>query len=52
MALESSLHDIQRSLSNNNVRIKLDMVGIPDNEDWGTAESLRHIKDKIKVCIP
>ncbi|KFM60790.1 Translation initiation factor eIF-2B subunit gamma, partial [Stegodyphus mimosarum] len=28
--------------------IKLDIVTIPKNEDWGTADSLRHIKDKIK----
>jgi hypothetical protein len=31
------------------VKAKLDFVGIPDDEDWGTADSLLHIKDKIKV---
>ena len=31
------------------VKMKLEFVGIPDDEDWGTADSLRHIGDKIKV---
>lgn len=30
-----------------NVTMKLDFVGIPDTEDWDTAESLRHVRDKI-----
>ncbi len=31
------------------VKIKLDFVEIPLGEDWGTADSLRFIKDKITV---
>ena len=31
------------------VKIKLEFVEIPLGEDWGTADSLRFIKDKIKV---
>ena len=31
------------------LQIHLDVVTIPSDEDWGTAESLRHIQDKIKV---
>lgn len=31
--------------------LKLDIVAIPKNEDWGTADSLRFIKDKIKSHI-
>ena len=31
------------------VRLNLSVVGIPDAEDWGTADSLRHIKHRIKV---
>jgi len=27
--------------------IRLDVVGIPANEEWGTADSLRHVGDKI-----
>ncbi|XP_055939193.1 translation initiation factor eIF-2B subunit gamma-like [Argiope bruennichi] len=31
--------------------LKLDIIGIPKNEDWGTADSLRYIKDKIKSHV-
>lgn len=31
------------------VTMKLDFVGIPDTEDWGTADSLRHVRDKISA---
>lgn len=33
------------------VRMKFTLCDIPDQEDWGTADSLRHIRSKIKVCI-
>ena len=33
------------------VKIKLDFVTIPAGEDWGTADSLRHIREKIKVRL-
>ena len=32
-----------------NVKIKFSMVEIPEAEDWGTADSLRHLRGKIKV---
>lgn len=31
--------------------MKLDVVAIPSQEEWGTADSLRHIKSKIKTDI-
>lgn len=31
------------------VKMRLDFVSIPDQAYMGTADSLRHIKDKIKV---
>ncbi|GIX83292.1 translation initiation factor eIF-2B subunit gamma [Caerostris extrusa] len=31
--------------------MKLDFVAIPKNEDWGTGDSLRYIKDKIKSHV-
>ncbi|XP_022110388.1 translation initiation factor eIF-2B subunit gamma-like [Acanthaster planci] len=31
--------------------IRLDVVTIPSDEDWGTAESLRFIRDKIKTDV-
>lgn len=27
------------------------LVPIPDSEDWGTADSLRHIRGKLKVRV-
>lgn len=39
--------DIADSVSNK-LEIKLDLVSIPFSEDWGTADSLRYIKDKLK----
>lgn len=32
--------------------MKLDFVCISDNMDMGTADSLRHIHQKIKVLLP
>lgn len=32
------------------MKIKLDVEGIPDDSDMGTADALRHIQRKIKVC--
>ena len=33
------------------LNIKLDLCTIPRNEDFGTADSLRMVHDKIKVHI-
>ncbi|XP_074650002.1 translation initiation factor eIF2B subunit gamma-like [Tubulanus polymorphus] len=33
------------------VNVKLEFVSIPDEEDWGTADSLRFIRDKIKTDV-
>ncbi len=33
------------------LRIKLRTVTIPETEDWGTADTLRHIRSKIHVCM-
>ena len=32
------------------VKMKLDVVNIPEDGDMGTADALRHIQQKIKVC--
>ena len=32
-------------------KMKFDILTIPDDADWGTADSLRHIKDKIEVMF-
>ena len=53
IVLDSALtqfHQILTSLCN--PKLKLDFVTIPDDEDFqGTADALRHIKDKIEVCV-
>lgn len=33
------------------VTLQFSLVCIPDSEDWGTADSLRHIRGKLKVII-
>ncbi|KAK7495018.1 hypothetical protein BaRGS_00013658 [Batillaria attramentaria] len=45
---ETYKDEIRRVLKERcNVTMKLDFVGIPDTEDWGTADSLRHVREKI-----
>lgn len=33
------------------VKMRLDFVSIPDQDYMGTADSLRYIRDKIKVIL-
>ena len=33
------------------VRLAFSPVQIPENEDWGTADSLRHLRGKLKVSV-
>ena len=50
VVLEETRTDIEKALVEIcDVKIKLEFVTIPDSVDWGTADSLRHIRDKIKV---
>lgn len=35
----------------NDQDVKVEIVTIPKNEEWGTADSLKHIKDRIKRDI-
>ena len=44
----TKFHQILPSVCN--PKLRLDFVTIPDDEDMGTADALRHIKDKIEVC--
>lgn len=41
---------IQNAIENK-LDLKLDIVSVSKDEDWGTADSLRYIKDKIKSDI-
>lgn len=50
---ESSSQQINEALSelciSNASKISLIIEEIPDNEDWGTADTLRHLKIKVGV---
>ncbi|KAK6641810.1 hypothetical protein RUM44_013527 [Polyplax serrata] len=51
VVLENELNQIHQALVHNNVTINFDLSAIPEDcEDWGTADSLRHLisQDKIK----
>lgn len=48
---ESVRSDVQQALDGCNLSLELDIVGIPAGEDWGTADSLRHIHEKIESDV-
>lgn len=51
IVLDSALTQFHQILPNVcNQKLKLDFITIPDDEDMGTADALRHIRDKIEVC--
>ena len=55
VVLDSAVTQFNKILPNIcSSKLKLDIVTIPDDEDLGTADALRHIKDKIEVrfCMP
>lgn len=41
--------DIQEEVDHLGFEMNLNFVPIPSDEDWGTADSLRHISDYILV---
>uniref|UniRef100_A0A1A9W9Q5 Translation initiation factor eIF2B subunit gamma n=1 Tax=Glossina brevipalpis TaxID=37001 RepID=A0A1A9W9Q5_9MUSC len=47
--LENEKSEIQLALEHTPLKLKLDFVCIPSESDFGTADSLRYIQDKIKV---
>lgn len=48
VVLESQKSEIQQALEKTPLKLKLDYATIPSDSDFGTADSLRHIHDKIK----
>ncbi|XP_046390463.1 translation initiation factor eIF-2B subunit gamma [Ischnura elegans] len=48
---ESARVELQNILDRYKFNIQCEVVGVPNDEDWGTADSLRHIHDKIKRDI-
>ncbi|XP_037822182.1 translation initiation factor eIF-2B subunit gamma [Lucilia sericata] len=47
VVLESERSEIQLALERLSLKMKLDIVSIPSDSDFGTADSLRYIRDKI-----
>ena len=52
---DSQHHVISQALeglqTRHGVHLNFILCDIPDQEDWGTADSLRHIRLKIKVLL-
>ena len=46
---ESQKSEFQNYIDNVDIPLKVDLIEIPANDDWGTADTIRHIKNKIKV---
>lgn len=45
-AITEALEGLQ---AQHGVHLDFVLCDIPDHEDWGTADSLRHIRSKVKV---
>ncbi|XP_054284724.1 translation initiation factor eIF-2B subunit gamma [Macrosteles quadrilineatus] len=46
---EQIKNDVQVALDRTGLKIHTDIVGIPGGEDWGTADTLRHLEDSNKI---
>lgn len=51
VVVEHIKSEVQIALEPCGLKIRLDIVTIPAAEDWGTADTLRFLSDKIKVCL-
>ncbi|XP_066993456.1 translation initiation factor eIF2B subunit gamma [Anabrus simplex] len=51
IVLETVRSDVQLTLDRCGLKIRLDIVGIPAGEDWGTADSLRFLGERIKSDV-
>lgn len=45
--LDTEKAEVQSAVEKTGLKIKIDYVQIPFDKDWGTADSLRHIHDRI-----
>lgn len=50
VVVEQVRSEVQTALEPCGLKIRLDIVSIPAAEDWGTADTLRFLSDRIKVC--
>jgi hypothetical protein len=51
VVVEQVRSEVQTALESCGLKIRFDIVGIPAAEDWGTADTLRFLSDRIKVCL-
>jgi hypothetical protein len=51
VVVEQVRSEVQTALEPCGLKIRLDIVSIPAAEDWGTADTLRFLSDRIKVCL-
>ncbi|XP_046670940.1 translation initiation factor eIF-2B subunit gamma-like [Homalodisca vitripennis] len=49
VVLESIKNEVQTALERTGLKIRLEIVGIPTGEDWGTADTLRHLEDINRI---
>ncbi|KAK7872809.1 hypothetical protein R5R35_011927 [Gryllus longicercus] len=48
---ESIRVEVQTALDRSGLKMHIEIVAIPAGEDWGTADSLRHLGEKIKTDV-
>jgi hypothetical protein len=51
VVVEQVRTEVQAALEACGLKIRLEIVSIPAAEDWGTADTLRFLGDRIKVCL-
>lgn len=51
VVLETQRSEIQQVIERTPIRSKIDYATIPSDNDYGTADALRHIQDKIKCDV-
>lgn len=51
IVLESQKSEFQSAVDKFQLKLKVEFATIPNDSDYGTADSLRHIKDRIKSDI-
>ncbi|KAJ9601166.1 hypothetical protein L9F63_000686, partial [Diploptera punctata] len=51
VVMEQVRSEVQATLDRSGLKIRVEYVGIPGAEDWGTADTLRHLSDRIKTDV-
>ena len=42
---------MQSALERTGLKLKIEVVGIPSGEDWGTADALRFLQDSSRIKV-